>query len=100
MGNQLFTYEELSTLTLEIGAILNSRPLWPISTDPNDLVALSPAHFLIGKPLTMLPEIDWRLGRVIELHPGDDGVVRVVTLKTSQGVFKRNVRSLCLLPID
>ncbi|XP_043284935.1 uncharacterized protein [Venturia canescens] len=164
MRDLLFTYEEISTLATEIEAILNSRPLCPISSDPNDPIALTPAHFLIGKPLTMLPEnnfahvpdnclsswqliekmrqefwrrwqleylselqkrqkwihpnanivqdavvllidknqpcMQWRLGRVVELHPGADGVVRVVTIKTTQGSYKRNATSLCALPTN
>lgn len=42
----------------------------------------------------------WQLGRVVELHPGDDGVTRVVTVKTMNGIFKRNVKLLCLLPMN
>ncbi|XP_050677701.1 uncharacterized protein LOC126974279 [Leptidea sinapis] len=49
------TYEELSTCLIQIEAILNSRPLTPHSTDPSDLSYLSPAHFLIGRPLTTVP---------------------------------------------
>lgn len=49
------TYEEMSTCLAQIEAILNSRPLTPLSTDPNDFSALSPSHFLIGRTLTSVP---------------------------------------------
>ncbi|XP_072766487.1 uncharacterized protein [Anoplolepis gracilipes] len=40
----------------QIEAVLNSRPLIPLSDDPMDLNALTPAHFLIGEPLNSYPE--------------------------------------------
>lgn len=58
VGNLLFSYEELYTYITEIEAILNSRPITPLSSDPKDLNALSPAHFLIGDSLTTLPNQD------------------------------------------
>ena len=46
-----------------------------------------------------LPPIRWKLGRIHTVHPGDDGVVRVVTLKTASGFLKRPVEKICLLPL-
>eukprot|EP00102_Acyrthosiphon_pisum_P010921 XP_008179430.1 PREDICTED: uncharacterized protein LOC103308201 [Acyrthosiphon pisum] len=56
MGTQVLTYEELETLCVRIEGILNSRPLTPVSTDPQDFTALTPGHFLIGQPLLAVPE--------------------------------------------
>ncbi|XP_063976214.1 uncharacterized protein LOC135162054 [Diachasmimorpha longicaudata] len=163
-GNTLLSFEDLTTLATEIEAILNSRPLTPMSSDPNDLSALTPAHFLIGDTFTNLPEpnfietpsnrlsswqhiqklkqdfwnrwhkeylnelnvrkkwakgdhqiktgsivvirddnlppLKWKLGRVISVHPGEDGIIRSVQLKTASGVYKRNVKKLAVLPVE
>ncbi|XP_029158933.1 uncharacterized protein LOC114931136 [Nylanderia fulva] len=56
LGNHLLTFEEMTTLLIQIEAVLNSRPLSPLSDDPEDLAALTPGHFLLGHAPTVLPE--------------------------------------------
>ncbi|GFU57372.1 integrase catalytic domain-containing protein [Trichonephila clavipes] len=59
IGSQVLTYEEFSTYLAEIEACLNSRPLVPVSSDPEDCTAITSAHFLIGTSLKGIPEPDF-----------------------------------------
>ncbi|XP_043476280.1 uncharacterized protein LOC122507559 [Leptopilina heterotoma] len=59
-GASLLSYEQLHTYVVEIDAILNSRPLTALFSDPNDFTPLSPAHFLIGSSMTSIPQEDLR----------------------------------------
>nr|XP_018910144.1 PREDICTED: uncharacterized protein LOC109039207 [Bemisia tabaci] len=56
VGTHLLTREEFDTLMSKIEAMLNSRPLTPLSQDPSEIDVLTPGHFLIGTTLTALPE--------------------------------------------
>lgn len=47
-----------------------------------------------------LPPGKWLLGRIIDKHPGRDGLTRVVTLKYKNGTFRRPIAKICPLPID
>ncbi|GBP90402.1 hypothetical protein EVAR_90840_1 [Eumeta japonica] len=58
-AEQRLTYEGLSTVFARIEAVLNSRPLCPLSHDSNEFEVLTPAHLLIGKSLLAVPEYDW-----------------------------------------
>ena len=44
----------------------------------------------------------WPLARVIEVHPEHDGIVRVVTVGTAKGQYKRTIVKLvpCTLKIQ
>ncbi|XP_062542019.1 uncharacterized protein LOC134210011 [Armigeres subalbatus] len=61
-----------------------------------------PVQFEVGQLVVIhdknQPPMRWRMGRIKQVHPGADGVVRVVTLKTSSGELRRAVETLCLLP--
>lgn len=46
------------------------------------------------------PPLHWPLGRITELHPGKDGITRVVSIQAAQGIIKRPVAKICILPID
>lgn len=58
MQMKVLTFEELITLLAQIECCLNSRPLCPLSSDPSDCNALTPAHFLVGEPTLCLHEED------------------------------------------
>lgn len=163
-GLSMLNFDELRTLVCQISAILNSRPLCPLSENPDDLDVLTPAHFLTGAPLVTimepditelkinilnrwqrvcfmqqifwkkwsssylsllqerskwralttqvaagdmvllkddnLPPLKWQMGRVVCLIEGDDGVARVAKVKTVNGICRRAITKLAILPLE
>ncbi|XP_043464547.1 uncharacterized protein LOC122499986 [Leptopilina heterotoma] len=161
VGETRMTYEELTTVLCQIEACLNSRPLYPNSSDATSLSAITPGHLLTGGPLVAVPEpplfnenptnrwtlitkmrddfwnrwsheylhhlqqrfkwlvetnavkvgdvvllkednlppTKWVLAKIQQLHPGADGLARVVTIKTNTTTLKRSFSKLAVLPI-
>lgn len=56
IGTTNLTVGELFTLIAQVKACVNSRPISPLTDDPNDLTALTPGHFLVGENLITLVE--------------------------------------------
>ena len=40
----------------------------------------------------------WRIGRILEIHRGKDGEIRVVSVHTKAGLLKRSIVKICLFP--
>ncbi|XP_062704582.1 uncharacterized protein LOC134286899 [Aedes albopictus] len=58
LGNAHLTESELQTALVQVEAMLNSRPITPLPDDPSEERALTPGHFLIGRPLNAIPDPD------------------------------------------
>ena len=55
LGNRSLTEDVLSTTMCIVEQTLNARPLTPVSSDVNDLEALTHNHFLLGTTNVCLP---------------------------------------------
>ncbi|XP_058827541.1 uncharacterized protein LOC131687469 [Topomyia yanbarensis] len=60
LGSSHSSFEDLSTVLTQIEGSINSRPLVPLTEDPNDLACLTTAHFVVGSTLHAVPEPDIR----------------------------------------
>jgi hypothetical protein len=56
VGNVKLTFEEFYTLLCQVEAVLNSKPICPLSNKPDNLQVLTPGHFVIGTSLLALPD--------------------------------------------
>ena len=161
LQNQVLTDEVLSTALAEVESLVNSRPLTEVSSEVDDLEALTPNHFILGranpnlppdtfvdkeissrkrwrqaqvitthiwrrwlreylptlmarkkwcKDVTSLkvgdlvlvtdpstPRGSWPLGRIVQVFPGHDNVVRSAEVQTKFGLTKRPAVKLALL---
>ena len=57
IGTRILSDQTLSSFTCEVEAVMNSRPLTTVSSDPTDTEALTPNHFLLRGPSTVLPPV-------------------------------------------
>ena len=159
LDNRNLTDEVLSTTMCLVEQTLNARPLTAVSDDPEDLTALTPNHFLLGRESASAPFLpsseryhdlrksfktaqayadmiwkrwtreylpqwnqrskwsketvrnlnqgelvwliddsvrrcDYKLGRIVEVFTGADGVVRSARVKMAHGELKRPVVKL------
>jgi len=51
-------FDELYTIVTEVEAVLNSRPILPLSSTNIDDTTLTPGHILIGRPLKSPPYVE------------------------------------------
>ncbi|XP_072400667.1 uncharacterized protein [Diabrotica undecimpunctata] len=47
-----------------------------------------------------IPPMRWKIGVIEVTHPGADGIVRAVTIRTGSSVYKRPAMKICVLPED
>lgn len=71
---------------------LQNRPKWLApqkNLEINQLVLIKEDN---------LPPLNWLLGRIIETPTGPDGKVRVVKVRTKNGILTRSITKICPLP--
>lgn len=71
LKNHKLVKQDFYTLIIQIEACLNSRPLCPISDDPNDFEVLTPGHFIMGRAPHTLPYPDLKhidMNRLTRYH--------------------------------
>lgn len=73
---------------------LQQRPKWRI------VQRLAKVGQIVLLRNSLAPPCQWELGRITACHPGDDGLTRVVTVKTCRSEYKRPLTKLCFLPVD
>jgi len=86
VGASTLAIDELKTLAYEISAILNSRPLCPISENDESLEVLTPLHFLKGSSYTKFPKFPSSRRPPQQMAAGDPDATTFLE-KVEQRVF-------------
>ena len=58
IGMKVLSHEGFVTVRKQIGAVLDSRTIIAVSNYPNDPPILTPAHFLVGGPMSAAPQAE------------------------------------------
>ncbi|XP_048480988.1 uncharacterized protein LOC119693664 [Plutella xylostella] len=74
-------------------SLLQQKTKWHRSS-PEQLME---GTLVLVKDRTM-PPLLWPLGRIIKVHPGTDGITRVVDVLTKKGTIQRAYNNICPLP--
>ncbi|XP_062537725.1 uncharacterized protein LOC134206062 [Armigeres subalbatus] len=64
-----------------------------------DPTMLQKGLLVILKEDNTLPK-HWKMGRIEEVYPGKDGIIRVVSVRTNNGVYRRPTTQLAVLPVN
>ena len=68
VGSTKLSTRAFTVFLTQIEAILNSRPLATPSTEIDDPLALTPAHFIIGRLITAMPEPSSPKNNILSRH--------------------------------
>ncbi|XP_016657058.1 uncharacterized protein LOC107882735 [Acyrthosiphon pisum] len=74
---------------------LQVRKKWSVERGPT----LAIGTIVLMRDENIKP-LNWKLGRVLSVSHGEDGVIRTALVKTMTGEYNRAVRNLCPLPVD
>ncbi|XP_076394279.1 uncharacterized protein LOC143265522 [Megachile rotundata] len=101
--NRLSRYQHLQSMLQHFWQRWQAEYLHQLQ-QRNKWRAKSPTNFGPGTMVLIkddnVPPLKWRMGRILELHPGADNITRVVSIKAAEGVIKRPLTKICILPME
>ncbi|XP_076385707.1 uncharacterized protein LOC105663446 [Megachile rotundata] len=101
--NRLSRYQHLQSMLQHFWQRWQAEYLHQLQ-QRNKWRAKSPTNFGPGTMVLIkddnVPPLKWRVGRILELHPRADNITRVVSIKAAEGVIKRPLTKICILPVE